>query len=44
MFFISVTRSAASISGGGAQQRVTLDALPEAMAGVLYSEQPELEA
>ena len=32
------------LRGGGAQQRVTLDALPEAMAGVLYSEQPELEA
>ena len=32
------------LRGGGAQQRVTLEALPEAMAGVLYSEQPELEA
>lgn len=32
------------LRGGGAQQRVTLDALPEAMAGVLYSEEPELEA
>jgi histidyl-tRNA synthetase len=32
------------LRGGGAQQRVALEALPEAMAGVLYSEQPELEA
>jgi histidyl-tRNA synthetase len=32
------------LRGGGAQQRVSLDALPEAMAGLLYSEEPEQEA
>ena len=29
------------LRGGGAQQRVTLEALPEAMAALLYSEQSE---
>jgi len=32
------------LRGGGAQQRVTLEGLPEAMAVLLYSEEPELEA
>ncbi len=32
------------LRGSGAQQRVSLDALPEAMAGLLYSEEPEQEA
>ena len=32
------------LRGGGAQQRVTLEALPEAVAALLYSEESEQEA